>query len=193
MGCGISTLDVEDASMNQHSKAHRHAIVPPIIDKKKDSENGDDGSIGLLHGNNNNKDVIIIMRPLDDEGVKDKGSNGERLKEKSVMERNKEEAMMFDIEGKEKHSGNKYYAKNVEENHEDRDDSFIGPGSPSFREYCIDYDCEDRSSVVDSNDCDSMERTKNNNNLPQEQGEEMLEDHIKSTSIMNFVTPGKEE
>ncbi|TKY63014.1 hypothetical protein E2542_SST12879 [Spatholobus suberectus] len=166
MGCGISTLEVEDASLNRRSKARHHAIVPPvIIDKKKDFENGDDGYVGLLHGNNN-KDVVMVIKPLSDEEAKDKGSNGERLKEKSIVERNnKEEERVFKIGGKEKHGGgDKYYAKNVEEEHENRDDNFIVPRSPSFREYCNDYDYGARSSVGDSNDCDSMDSTKNGSN-----------------------------
>lgn len=41
-------------------------------------------------------------------------------------------------------------------------DDFIGPGSPSFREYCTDYDSVDRSSMVDSNDyTESGESMKN--------------------------------
>ncbi|RDX57996.1 hypothetical protein CR513_62723, partial [Mucuna pruriens] len=111
MGCGISTLDAEDESINQHLKARRHAMVPPVIDKKKEFEKGDE------------------LETKEELGISDK----------------------------EEHSGDdKYCSNNVELEHEDGDYSLIGPGSPSFREYCTDYDCGDRSSMGDSNDCDSM-------------------------------------
>ncbi|KAG4912566.1 hypothetical protein JHK82_053150 [Glycine max] len=175
MGCGISTLDVEDASLNQHSKGRRHAIVPSIVDKKKNFENGDEGDGALLHTNNDNnnnnnkdKDVVLVTKPLGSDEGKDGGSNGKMLKEKSFVERNninKEEEKVFGNGQKEKHSGgyNKYCEKNnIEEEHEDQDNRlFVGPRSPSFREYCNDYDCGDQIFIGDSNDYDSMESIKN--------------------------------
>ncbi|CAL0323298.1 unnamed protein product [Lupinus luteus] len=50
---------------------------------------------------------------------------------------------------------------NKNEEEEESVNSFIGLGSPSFRDYCIDYDSIDRSSTADSNDYyDSMDSTK---------------------------------
>ncbi|KOM38366.1 hypothetical protein LR48_Vigan03g174800 [Vigna angularis] len=117
-------------------------------------ENGDEGE--SLHGKSNNinnkkknKDVAKGMKPLGVEESKDKDeSNGERLKEKSGVGRNDNK-----VEVKSK--------KNAEDEHEFRDDDFIGPGSPSFREYCNDYDSGDRSSMEYSNDSDSSRSIKN--------------------------------
>ncbi|WVZ05962.1 hypothetical protein V8G54_019308 [Vigna mungo] len=108
-------------------------------------ENGDEGE--SLHGKSNDinknkksKDVGKEMKPMGVEESKDKDeSNGESLKEKSDNK----------VEVKSK--------KNAEDEHEFRDDDFIGPGSPSFREYCNDYDCGDRSSM----DSDSSRSIKN--------------------------------
>ena len=169
MGCGISTPGVEDASFTQHTKGRHHVIVSPVVDKKKDLENGDKDDVTLLHrNNNNNKDVVMVMKPLGDDEGNDGRSNRKRLKDKSVVEMNninKEEERVFGNGRKEKHNGgdDKYCENNnIEEKHEDHDDNFIvGPGSPSFREYCNDYDYGDRSSVEDSNDYDSMESIKN--------------------------------
>lgn len=174
MGCGISTLDAEEASQSRRPNRHgrQRTIVPPVTDNcpiinKKDFDNGDD--------------VIVGMKPLGDneeaKTAKEVGSNEEKLKEKCVMdkkeEKDEEEERVFESRGKEEEhigGGDDKHVKNVnvknnEEEHEennDRDDSFIGPGSPSFRDYCnIDYDSADRSSMGDYNDCDSGESTKN--------------------------------
>lgn len=163
MGCGISTLDAEEKSLSRHSSRHgRHrAIVPPLAEKKDD-----DHGVGFSQG----KDVMVVMKPLDDENEEGKkesevGPNEEKLKEKCVMDKkDEEEERVFESRGKEDNGGDeKQYAKiNVKnEENNDGDDSFIGPGSPSFRDYCIDYDSADRSSMGDSNDCDSVESTKN--------------------------------
>lgn len=101
-------------------------------------ENGDEGE--SLHDKKSNKDVAKEMKPLGVEESKDKDeSNGESSKEKSK--------------------------KNAQDEHEFRDDDFIGPGSPSFREYCNDYDSGDRSSMEYSNDSDSSRSIKNGSEL----------------------------
>ncbi|KAK7395957.1 hypothetical protein VNO78_16596 [Psophocarpus tetragonolobus] len=209
MGCGISIPDAEDAFPNQRAKGrHRHVIVSPIIDKKKDFENEDDSDMALLHGNNNNnnnnnKDVVVVMKPLGgDKEVKDEGSDGERLKEKRVVERNnKEDEKVFEIGGREKHGSvyeKKCATKNVEDAHDDHDGSFIaGPASPSFREYCNDYACRDRrSSVGDSIDYDSMGSIKKGSeddsikkNRPKNEEHEKKE--RKGKGIRNVMNKGK--
>ncbi|OIW15238.1 hypothetical protein TanjilG_17558 [Lupinus angustifolius] len=84
--------------------------------------------------------VIGVMKALhhndETKATKEVGLNEEKLKEKCVMNKNEEE--------------------------EERVDNFISLGSPSFRDYCIDYDSMDRSSMADSNDyCDSTDSIMN--------------------------------
>jgi len=157
MGCGMSTLDPEDAAHNQCENGV--CRVPQPMDKRKDFENGDDGE--SLHGNrNNNKDVVMVMKPMGDEEAKAL-SNGERLIEKSTVGRN-------DIKVEVRSSGDNNYCakKNAEDELEYRDDDFIvGPRSPSFREYCNNYDRGDRSSMEFSNGSDSTESIKNDSEL----------------------------
>ncbi|KAK7377645.1 hypothetical protein VNO80_03074 [Phaseolus coccineus] len=194
MGCGMSRLDPEDAALDQCENV-LGGVMPPPFDKGE-----------LLHGNsnsNNNKDVAMVMKSMGDEEAKDKeGSNGERLKEKSDVGR-KDRA----IGGKEKHSSgdNKYCAKkNAEDELEYRDDNLTaGPGSPSFREYCNDYDCGDRSSMEYSNDIDSMESIKNGseaslirNNKPMNQGsvdssKEKVKKEGRELGFRNVISKGK--
>lgn len=162
-------LDAEDASQSRHSnRLRQHTIVRPVTDNnlanRKVFGNGDEGvdSPGKQSRKSafsqGKDDVIVVVKPLGDEEAKTKlvGSNDEKLKEKSV---DKEVERAFVSGGKEEHGGDDKHAKNEE--NMDSDDSFIGPGSPSFRDYCIDYDSGDRSSVGDFNDCDSGESTKN--------------------------------
>ncbi|CAL0322746.1 unnamed protein product [Lupinus luteus] len=165
MGCGNSTLEPEEASpsrgLNRHNR--QRTIVPPIKNKfpiinDKDFDDHDD-------------DAMVVMKRLRDDKeeaktAKEAGLN-EKLKEKSVMHKNEEEENKVLDNGKEEHVGDheeKNVKKNEKEHEEDngRDDSYIGPGSPSFRDYCIDYDSTNRSSVADSNDyCDSGDSTVN--------------------------------
>ncbi|KAE9599577.1 hypothetical protein Lal_00032307 [Lupinus albus] len=159
MGCGNSTLETEEASpsrrLNRHNR-HR-TIVPPI------TNNDDDGA-------------MVVMKPLseDKEEVKTAKEVGlnEKLKDKCVMEKKEgeENVVLNSGGGNEVHVGDHHNheeknIKNNEEKHEednDRDDCYIGPGSPSFRDYCIDYDSTDQSSTADSNDyCDSGDSTMN--------------------------------
>ncbi|ESW33698.1 hypothetical protein PHAVU_001G091200 [Phaseolus vulgaris] len=183
MGCGMSRLDPEDAALGR--------VMPPPFDK------GDEGE--LLHGNsNNNKDVAMVMKSMGDEEAKDKeGSNGEKLKEKSGVGRNDRA-----IGGKEKHSSGAM--KNAEDELEYRDDNLtVGPGSPSFREYCNDYECGDRSSMEYSNDGDSVENIKNGseaslirNNKPMNQGsvdssKEKVKKEGRGLGFRNVISKGK--
>ena len=153
MGCGISTMDGNDAPTGRRRYNGRfrnqHAnIAPPIDNNKKYHENVDDDSD-------------------DQESTrKDEGLDEERLKEKNyVVDRNDQEERGVNInEGQgqllEDHNvanDNKINVKNNEEeeinNNYDSDDRFIGPGSPSFREYCIDNDSVDKGSIGEFNDC----------------------------------------
>jgi len=140
MGCGMSTKDPEQQGFNR-------------------CENSDEGE--SLHENNKsickkkkkNKGVAKGMKPLGVEETKDKeGSNGERLKEKSGVGTND-----FKVEVKSK--------KVAEAENKFRHDDFIAHGSPSFREYCNDYDCGDRSFTEYSNDSDSSGSIKNGSEL----------------------------
>ncbi|CAJ1789545.1 unnamed protein product [Sphenostylis stenocarpa] len=136
MGCGISTLDAENAARGEHVNGDRRAMAPLIVESGVEGES--------LHGNSNNNNK---MKPLGDEEAKD---NDGSMKEKSVVERNdmKVEARAREIGGKEKRSsgdGKCCAENNVEEEFENRDDKLtVGPGSPSFREYCNDH-CGNRS------------------------------------------------
>ena len=177
MGCGISTLDAEDASLSRRSVRHRQrAIVPPPVTENnnfynppnKDFENGNEGVTVNALGNNKE------MKPtLGDEEAnrKEVGSNNNNNEEKLLWEKSvdkiKVEERVFESRGKEEHE-NKHVTNmknvNVGEEHEENkygDDSIIAPGSPSFRDYCVGSDSGDRSSVWDSNDCDSGDSTKN--------------------------------
>ena len=148
MGCGISTMDTNGASKVGRGRncrlRHQHAIVPkPIVDNNKKYNDDDDG---------------------DDQEVtrKNEGFNENSLKEKKIVvdRKDKEERVEFlERQGKLEQDNVSNGRKNV---NNDRDD-FIGPGSPSFREYCNDYDSVDRSSMGDSNDyTESGESVKNN-------------------------------
>ncbi|KAK7311322.1 hypothetical protein RJT34_09382 [Clitoria ternatea] len=86
----------------------------------------------IVPGVNDNKDGISVMKP----------PNGEWIKEKSFIERNNKH------KGKVAHGGG--HQKHIEVQIEDHDDSFIGARSPSFREYCNNYDPKDPDSI-DSN------------------------------------------
>ncbi|KAK7336123.1 hypothetical protein VNO77_16656 [Canavalia gladiata] len=172
MGCGISTLDIKDAPLNGHSnKGHQYAITQPVMENKKDFENGEEGDVVLLvEKNHNHNNYVVIMRPiLGDEEVKTMKkdrSNEEMLKEKYIIEMNKEEEKALESGGKERCNGNDKYTKNVkniEDGHEYQDGSFIGPSSPSFRDYCNEYYVsEARSSEENFNDYDFKESMKNN-------------------------------
>ncbi|OIW20843.1 hypothetical protein TanjilG_24331 [Lupinus angustifolius] len=162
MGCGNSTLEPEEASpsrrLNRHNR--QRTIVPPINNKDSDDDDG----------------AMVVMNPLRDDKEEAKTAKGvglnEKLKEKCVMNKKEEEenVVLNSGGGKEEHVGDHdiHEGKNVKNNEEeqeedsDRDDSYIGPGSPSFRDYCIDYDSTNRSSMADSNDyCDSGDSTMN--------------------------------
>ncbi|XP_057440535.1 uncharacterized protein LOC130732522 isoform X2 [Lotus japonicus] len=166
MGCGISTMEVEEPSHTRRSIRPRQRVNIPPINKpimKKDYDNGDDGDDG----------DTVIMKPLIDVECKQKmkdertNYNGDKLREEKIFVevKEKEEHGVDDKHVKnECGNGGKLHVMNVrnEEENEERDDSFIGPGSPSFREYCNDNDSVDRSSLGDSNDCNSEELSTKN-------------------------------
>ncbi|CAJ2672369.1 unnamed protein product [Trifolium pratense] len=155
MGCGISTMDGGDARLARPRRGrfcHAHAnIVPqPSVDDDNDSHEAT---------------------------RKEEGFNGEKLKEgKNVVDRKEEERGVFVNNEKQRKleeginvsNGNKNVT-NYEDvkinNDNDKDDRFIiGPGSPSFREYCNDNNSMDRSSTRDYNDHIELGGiTKNNN------------------------------
>ncbi|KAE9588868.1 hypothetical protein Lalb_Chr22g0360151 [Lupinus albus] len=135
MGCGISSLDTKEVFPSRGLNRHSHhpTVVPPIIQNPPTNKKYfDDGG-------------IVVMKPLhrneESRTTKEVGLNEKKLKEKGVINKNDEE----------------------EEKRVDRVDSFIGlVGSPSFKDYCIDYDSIGRSSMADSNDyCDSTDGTMN--------------------------------
>ncbi|KAI5428067.1 hypothetical protein KIW84_033182, partial [Lathyrus oleraceus] len=165
MGCGISTMNGNDASPGRHHLKGRfrnhNIIASPIVNH---------------NDNKYNYDIIDSDGGEKEAARKEEGFNGERLKEKKNMEdrRDQEEKneknVFINKERKEKlkEDNAKNNKKNVGANHEEeennnsKDNWFVGPGSPSFREYCNDYDSVDRSSMGDSNDYpQSGESTKN--------------------------------
>jgi len=136
---------------------HHHAIVPrPIVDNSKKYNDDDDG---------------------DDQEMtrKNEGFNENGLKEKKIVvdRKDQEERVEFinnERQGKLEQDNVSNGLKNVITNYGEGENNninndrvdFIGPGSPSFREYCTDYDSVDRSSMVDSNDyTESGESMKN--------------------------------
>lgn len=162
MGCGISTMDRNDIASTGRRRVygrlrHQNAIVPPVGDNnKKICDNVDD-------------DYNDYQEPKrNEEGL---------IEKKCVVDKKDEERNIVIINERQKKleedkvSINHKNVMNYEEEEENNEDRIIGPGSPSFREYCNDSDlvdtsfCSDsvdrRISAVDSNDCDSGESTKN--------------------------------
>ncbi|CAK8542697.1 unnamed protein product [Lathyrus sativus] len=129
---------------------HQNIIDSPIVNHNDNKFNYD-----IIDNDGGNQEATR----------KEEGLNVERLKEKNIVEdrRNQEERNEKNVfvnkerQGKleENASNNK---KDVganckeEENNNNRENWFIGPGSPSFREYCNDYDSVNRIPMGDSND-----------------------------------------
>ncbi|XP_058753769.1 uncharacterized protein LOC131626952 [Vicia villosa] len=162
MGCGISTMNGNDTSPGRHHFKgrfrHQNIIVSPIA-----------------KNNDNMYNYETIKDDDDDDGnheaiMREEGFNGNRLKDRKIMEdrsdqeeRNerKQEKLKEDNGSNNKNNIGTNYEEG-ENNYKNRDEWFIGPGSPSFREYCNDYDTGYRSSIGDSNDYPQYgESTKN--------------------------------
>jgi hypothetical protein len=140
MGCGMSTMDGGHALGSRPRRGrvfHPHANVPqPSIDDDNDHHEAT---------------------------RKEEGFNGERLKdEKNKVDRKEKKSGVYvnnERQGKLEEdinisNGNKNVTnyEDVKINN-DKDDRLIGPGSPSFREYCNKNDSMDKSSTGDYNDC----------------------------------------
>ncbi|CAL0332958.1 unnamed protein product [Lupinus luteus] len=145
MGCGISTLDGEQASSSRclNRPTHHRTIIKPVTENspthKKDFDNGDDG-------------VIKVMKPL--------GDNEEANIAKEVGSKEEEDRVVLESqEGKKEHGGdhNMHVEKNIENNEEkngednDWDDRFIGPGSPSDHDSINSKTMQKNEQSVDSN------------------------------------------
>ncbi|CAI8613450.1 unnamed protein product [Vicia faba] len=172
MGCGISTMHGNDTSPGRHyfkgRFRHQNIVASPIV---------------------KSNDNMYTYEPINDDGEnqesvrRDEGFNGDRLKDKKINEDRRDQEEMNERkvfinperQGKLKEDNASNNKNNVGTNHEEdnnnnssnnnkkkKDDWFIGPGSPSFREYCNDNDLGDRCSMGDSNDYpQSGESTKN--------------------------------
>lgn len=143
MGCGISTMNGNDTSPGRHHFKGRfrpqNIIASPIM---KNNDNVYNYETIKDDGGNNQEEIM-----------REEGLNGNRLKDTKVME---------DRKNQEERNETKVDHQEGENNYNNKDDRFTGPGSPSFREYCNDYDSGDRSSIGDSNDYpQSGESTKN--------------------------------
>ncbi|KAK7290540.1 hypothetical protein RIF29_05038 [Crotalaria pallida] len=152
MGCGISTLNGEDGSPSRNRRGRERAIVPPVA-----TDNSPDDGVDMKKPLVSNKEEAKTVNKEKEIG----SSNEEKMKKRCVMDKKEEKE-----EGEEEervvvqHDAADHIIKknivvkenNNEEYIENDDNSFIGPGSPSFREYCIDYGSIDRSSQSDSND-----------------------------------------
>lgn len=189
MGCGISTMDAEDASLGRrrfNRPRHQHAIAPPIADNNMELDQVHYYILVFELGTPCISDPVLMQRVAFSQGNNnnnnDRNEEAKTSKEELGFNRKEEEVIrVFNIESREKDQKDKkeehYYVsdhkhaksvKNVEDDKEENDDEgmddhFIGPGSPSFSYYCNDYDSVDRSSMTDSiNDyCDSDQSTKN--------------------------------
>ncbi|KAI4350469.1 hypothetical protein L6164_004921 [Bauhinia variegata] len=145
MGCGLSTMDPECATTNRHSNPlRRYKIVRPAGDKKPldVSEEGSDIS------SRGKKDGAVVMKPLGEQEMK--GNQEEKTKEKDVLENQKTEKVINNG-GNEKvrvKGGNVDHRNNEKTEQEDdrEDDISNGPGSPSFREYCVGHNPKHSSS-----------------------------------------------
>lgn len=155
MGCGISTMDANNASkvgrrFNGRLR-HQHAAVPrPIVDNNKKYKDDDDDdqevtkkNEGFLENSLKEKKIVVDR--------KDQEERVEFIERPRKLEQDNVSNGLKNVGGENNNDNNNNY----------RDD-FIGPGSPSFREYCTDYDSVDRNSMVDSNDYTESEESMKN-------------------------------
>ncbi|KAI4348356.1 hypothetical protein L6164_009089 [Bauhinia variegata] len=130
MGCGTSTMDLEDETPdNRHSNLlHRNKNARPVGGTKKPLDDNGEESLKCLPKQSRktvpspgNKDSCVLVKP------EMKGNQDNGIKEKEVVEKQKAEKAINKEETER------------EENNDREDHIFKGIGSPSFRDYCVDH------------------------------------------------------
>jgi len=129
MGCGISKFDQEEKSLTCE-------LITPLRQTNVHPFDQDVGSPANYHGHNS----CSWPARVDNIGVVKEPAAKEIIKMKLLehADDQKENTMEKEVEILEKEES--LHKEEVEEEkllYDGREDSLIGPGSPSFREYCI--------------------------------------------------------
>lgn len=135
MGCGVSTMDAEDRPQRCHSNIlRRPKTVRPVAENNMASEK-------LTDNGNGSREESEDLKPLGGPEAKTRqaGFKGEKTKENWLDRVESERGVR---KGGKEAVRVKVTTENEENEAEtyDREYAFTGPGSPSFREYCIDND-----------------------------------------------------
>ncbi|KAJ7971748.1 hypothetical protein O6P43_009728 [Quillaja saponaria] len=181
MGCGISSYEREDGTLDHHPKlVGVKKIVAPASDNNLatkqllENDANDDHDIDSQPIQNRKsvssvaKNILFVLKQSSMQDVKTKyvDSKKNNVKEYGVTKK-------LEAEKENNHVGKHEEGKKVgkfekdeqnqveweEEHHYDGRNSLIYPGSPSFREYCTDYGSVD--PIYGDTESESGDSTKN--------------------------------